>query len=223
MSLAYLAASHPRAGDPAGRGRLAMIHAMPEIPPGAGTDRVRLNHPRLDPDQSIVPRRDEDVPSAPTARDEASSWPGRRPPLDQCQVARRHSKEWCDPPGFRRQGVRPAHGQTARKIPLLLAPHVSAAQAQRRAEREHLSLSFPGTAPIERGASASEVAPTKVGRREASPEFPRRLSKGPTNIRRAGVRTKRDSSSGALRETRARPGGSSDDLRRPQRSGRPFA
>ncbi len=71
--------------------------------------------------------------------------------------------------------------------------------APRRAAREHLSLSFPGPAPIERGrAPARRHSP--LGRREASPEFPRRLSKGPTHFRRAEVRTKRDSSSGALCE-----------------------
>ena len=41
------------------------------------------------------------------------------------------------------------------------------------------------------------------------PGIPRSLSKGPTYFRRAGVSTQRDSSSGALRATRARPGGSS--------------
>jgi hypothetical protein len=66
--------------------------------------------------------------------------------------------------------------------------------AQRRAAREHLSLSFPGTAPIERGRATERGGTFIFGQREASPEFPRRLSNGPTHYWRAEVRTKRDSS-----------------------------
>ncbi len=115
-------------------------------------------------------------------------------------------------------GLRPVHVRFT-----LLATRLSAAQA-RSAEQKGNTFLSPSQAPRRLSGGERQRGGTNLlGRHEASPEFPRRLSRGPTNIRRAGVRTKRDSSSGALRETREWPGGSSDDLRRPQRSGRPFA
>ena len=90
-----------------------------------------------------------------------------------------------------------------------------AAQAH-RAEQQGNTFLSPSQAPRRlSGGERQRGGTNELGRREASLVFPRRLSKGSTYFRRAEVRTKRDSSSGALRERRERPGGSSDDLHRP--------
>ena len=93
---------------------------------------------------------------ASSPRKEARGGACRRGTLDQNRMARHHSREWSNSAGIGRCSLRLAHGQTAQEIPI--ATRLSAAQASRRAAREHLSLSFPSPRGNERRASASEAA-----------------------------------------------------------------